>query len=78
MHNVNAVTRVDDVTQTEWQIRTTNLEPGTKKPKNEVFAELVEEFKPRMKSQIVEQLERIGSSSNESVNEARNQAKQYH
>lgn len=71
-----AVTRVDDVTQTEWQIRSTNLEPGTKKPKKrEVFAELVEEFKPRMKSQIVEQLERIGSSSNEAVNEARNQAR---
>ena len=39
-----AVTRVDDVTQTEWQIgrRILNLEP--KAQKREVFAELVEEL----------------------------------
>jgi GTP-binding protein EngB required for normal cell division len=71
-----AVTRVDDVTQTEWQNQTFTLEEGAPKPKKrEVFAQLVEEFKLRMKSQIVEQLGKIGDSSNESVNEARDQAR---
>lgn len=71
-----AVTRVDDVTQTEWQNQTSILEEGAKRPrKRDVFAQLVEEFKPRMKSQIVEQLGRIGDSSNESVNAARGQAR---
>ena len=71
-----AVTRVDDVTQTEWQNLTSNLEEGSPKPKKrEVFAQLVDEFKPRMKSQIVEQLSKISDSSNESVNVAREQAR---
>jgi len=71
-----AVTRVDDVTQTEWQNQTSTLEEGTPRPKKrEVFAQLVEEFKPRMKAQIVEQLGKIGDSSNDSVNEAREQAR---
>jgi GTP-binding protein EngB required for normal cell division len=72
-----AVTRVDDVTQTEWQNQLSGLEPGAPKPKKrEVFARLVEEFKPRMKAQIVEQLGKIGDSSNVSVNAARAQARQ--
>ena len=71
-----AVTRVDDVTQTEWQNLTSNLEEGSPKPKKrEVFLRLVDEFKPRMKSQIVEQLGKISDSSNESVNVAREQAR---
>jgi GTP-binding protein EngB required for normal cell division len=72
-----AVTRVDDVTQTEWQNQLLALEPGAPKPKKrEVFARLVEEFRPRMKAQIVEQLGKIGDSSNVSVNAARAQARQ--
>jgi GTP-binding protein EngB required for normal cell division len=71
-----AVTRVDDVTQSEWQQQITNLEEGASRPrKREVFTQLVEEFKPRMKAQIVEQLDRIEDSSNESVNIARGQAR---
>jgi len=71
-----AVTKVDDVTQTEWQNQISILEEGAQRPKKrDVFVQLVEEFKPRMKSQIVEQLGRIGDSSNESVNAARGQAR---
>lgn len=71
-----AVTKVDDVTQTEWQNQISILEEGAQRPKKrDVFAQLVEEFKPRMKSQIVEQLGKIGDSSNESVNAARGQAR---
>ena len=71
-----AVTRVDDVAQTEWQNQTANLEPGAARPKKrDVFSQLVEEFKPRMKAQIVEQLGKIGDSSNESVKFAREQAR---
>ena len=71
-----AVTRVDDVAQTEWQNQTSNLEQGEPRPKKrDVFARLVEEFKPRMKAQIVEQLGKIGDSSNETVKFARSQAR---
>lgn len=71
-----AVTRVDDVTQTEWENQVSGLPQGAPKPKKrDVFARLVEEFKPRMKAQISEQLGMIGSSSNESVNTAREQAR---
>jgi GTP-binding protein EngB required for normal cell division len=71
-----AVTRVDDVTQTEWENRVAALPPGAPRPrKREVFAQLVEEFKPRMKAQISEQLGKIGESSNDSVNTAREQAR---
>lgn len=71
-----AVTRVDDVTQTEWENLVSALPQGAPKPKKrEVFARLAEEFKPRMKAQISEQLGKIGESSNESVNTAREQAR---
>jgi len=71
-----AVTRVDDVAQTEWQNQTSDLEPGAVRPKKrDVFSQLVEDFKPRMKAQIVEQLRKIGDSSNESVKFAREQAR---
>lgn len=71
-----AVTRVDDVTQTEWEKRVAALQTGQTKPKKrEVFAQLVEDFRPRMRSQISEQLGKIGGSSNESVRAAREQAR---
>lgn len=71
-----AVTKVDDVTQTEWEKRTADLDEGTPRPKKrDVFAQLVEEFKPRMKAQIREQLGKIGESANDAVNAAREQAR---
>jgi GTP-binding protein EngB required for normal cell division len=71
-----AVTKVDDVTQTAWEKAVASLDPGSPKPKKrEVFAQLVEEFKPRMRAQISEQLGRIGDSSNAAVNAARDQAR---
>lgn len=71
-----AVTRVDDVTQTEWSDCVLALPQGATRPKKrEVFARLVEEFKPRMRAQISEQLGKIGETSNESVNTAREQAR---
>jgi len=67
-----AVTKVDDVTQTEWEkCRSSNPRPK----KREIFEQLVEEFKPRMKAQISEQLGKIAESSNEAVNAARAQAR---
>jgi len=69
-----AVTKVDDVAGEEWR----NMAPredGTKPKKREIFARLIEEFKPRMRSQINEQLGKIGGSDNESVQAAREQAR---
>jgi GTP-binding protein EngB required for normal cell division len=69
-----AVTRVDDVTQSKW----TDLSQkagATRPKKREVFSELVEEFKPRMRAQITEQLGKIGESSNATVRAAREQAR---
>jgi len=69
-----AVTKVDDVAGEEWR----NMAPredGTKPKKREIFARLIEEFKPRMRSQIGEQLGKIGGSDNESVQAAREQAR---
>ena len=68
-----AVTRVDDVAQTDWQ----NWDPakGPKPKKREVFAQTVAAFKPRMRAQITEQLGKIGGSSNASVQAAREQAR---
>jgi GTP-binding protein EngB required for normal cell division len=71
-----AVTKVDDVTQTEWEKHVASLDSGSTKPKKrEIFARLVEEFKPRMKAQIAQQLGQIGESSNSAVNTAREQAR---
>lgn len=68
-----AVTRVDDITQSEWQDMP--LQDGTPKPKKrDVFARLVEEIKPRMKSQISEQLGKLGGSTNDAVKTANEQA----
>jgi len=71
-----AVTKVDDVMQTEWEKLVASIDPGGAKPKKrEIFARLVEEFKPRMKAQITEQLGKIGDSSNAAVNAAREHAR---
>jgi GTP-binding protein EngB required for normal cell division len=69
-----AVTRVDDVTLSKWQ-EFSQTAGATRPKKREVFAELVEEFKPRMRAQISEQLGKIGDSSNEAVRVAREQAR---
>jgi GTP-binding protein EngB required for normal cell division len=72
-----AVTKVDDVANTEWSDRVSKLESGQTKPrKREVFMELVEEFKPRMRAQIAAQLGNINDSTNEAINTARQQARQ--
>ena len=71
-----AVTKVDDVMQTEWQNQKATLAPGQPSPKKrEVFQKLVQEFKPRMRAQITEQLGTIGVSDNEAVQAARQQAR---
>jgi GTP-binding protein EngB required for normal cell division len=71
-----AVTKVDDVMQTEWEKLVASIDPGGPKPKKrEIFARLVEEFRPRMKAQITEQLGKIGDSSNAAVNAAREHAR---
>jgi len=71
-----AVTRVDDVADTEW-LKQKQLANGNPVPKKrEVFARLVEEMKPRMKTQIAEQLDKIGATDNDAVNEARRAAKE--
>ena len=69
------VTKVDDVAAEEW--RNTDEDTEGKRPKKrEVFAKLVEDFRPRMHSQIKEQLSLIGSSDNETVQRAREQARE--
>lgn len=68
-----AVTKVDDVAGEEWR-NMPESNDGTKPKKREIFARLIEEFKPRMRSQISEQLGKIGGSDNESVQIAREQA----
>lgn len=68
-----AVTRVDDVAQTAWQ--NWDAARGPRPKKREVFAQTVDEFKPRMRAQITEQLGKIGGSSNASVQAAREQAR---
>jgi GTP-binding protein EngB required for normal cell division len=66
------VTKVDDVTNEERAARIERLQPGQPKPsKREVFLELVESFKPRMRAQIAEQLAKMGDTNNEAVREAR-------
>ncbi len=69
-----AVTKVDDVAAEEWRNMSAR-DDGTKPKKREIFARLTEEFKPRMRSQIADQLGQIGDSDNESVQTAREQAR---
>jgi len=68
------VTKADDVAAEEW--RNAVVPEGQAKPKkHEVFTRLVEEFKPRMRAQISEQLLKIVDSENDSVSVARDQAR---
>lgn len=69
-----AVTKVDDVASEEYRNTPENLD-GKKPRKREFFAKTVDDFRPRMRSQIKEQLGMIGSSDNESVRIAREQAR---
>lgn len=69
-----AVTKVDDVAEEEWRNQPKD-DAVPKLKKREVFARLVEDFKPRMRSQISDQLGKIGDSNNESVQAARQQAR---
>ncbi|OSZ74618.1 dynamin family protein [Hydrogenophaga sp. IBVHS1] len=68
-----AVTRVDDVAWTAWQ--GWDSAQGPRPKKREVFTQKISEFKPRMRSQIIEQLGKIGESSNATVQAARDQAR---
>jgi len=68
-----AVTRVDDVATEEWA-KTSHLSKEERPKKRDVFEGLVEEFKPRIRGQITEQLGRITSSENETVQKARETA----
>jgi len=68
------VTKVDDVAEEEYRNQP-NDESIPRKKKREVFASLVDAFGPRMRSQISDQLGKIGGSSNESVQAAREQAR---
>jgi GTP-binding protein EngB required for normal cell division len=68
------VTKADDVAAEEW--RNAVIPEGQPRPKkHEVFTRLVEEFKPRMRAQISEQLLKIVDSENDSVSAARDQAR---
>jgi GTP-binding protein EngB required for normal cell division len=69
------VTKVDDVAAEEWR-NTAEDSDGKRPKKREVFANLVVEFRPRMLSQIKEQLSKIGTSDNETVRRAREQARE--
>ena len=69
-----AVTKVDDVAEEEWRNQPKD-DSVPRLKKREVFARLVGDFKPRMRSQISDQLGKIGDSTNESVQAARQQAR---
>ena len=72
-----AVTKVDDVADEERSSRANNLDQGQPRPKKrDVYMELVEQFKPRMRSQITEQLLKIGDAENETVKLAREIARE--
>lgn len=69
-----AITRVDDVAAEEYR-NFQAIEGQTKPKKREIFERLVEEFKPRMRKQISDQLAKIEISENEAVNNAREAAR---
>lgn len=71
-----AVTKVDGVADEERQRLMSNLEEGQPKPKKrDVYLQLVQDFKPRMRAQITEQLQKIGDADNEAVQTARNEVR---
>ncbi len=69
-HLLIAVTRVDDVATSEWA----NLPKDGRPKKKDVFADRVESFRPRIRDQIKEQLGRLTTSQNETVQTARQAA----
>lgn len=66
-----AVTKVDEVAEEERR----NLLVEPKPKKRDVFIDLVGQFRPRMRQQVIDQLGKMESSSNQSINEARTLAK---
>lgn len=68
------VTRVDDVAQEEW-LNFQSSDGVSKPKKREVFSRLVDDFRPRMRAQVGDQLRKIGDSSNATVQSAREQAR---
>lgn len=69
------VTKVDDVASEEYR-NTTEDADGKRPNRREVYAKLVDEFRPRIHNQIKDQLSQIGSSDNETVRAARDQARE--
>lgn len=72
-HMLIAVTRVDDVANEEWA-KTSHLAKGERPKKKDVFAERVALFGPRIRDQLNEQLAKITTSDNETVQQARQAA----
>jgi GTP-binding protein EngB required for normal cell division len=68
-----AVTKVDDVATEEWR-NIPQSDGGQKPKKKDIYAQTAANFKPRMSSQIEEQLGKIRRSDNEAVQSARNYA----
>lgn len=68
-----AITRLDDIAQAKRQELINQLEPGSsqKPKKREIYLNLVEEIKPKMRDQLALQLKSMGSSENENVRKAR-------
>jgi hypothetical protein len=66
-----AVTRVDDVTDTDWS----KLPKDSRPKKFEVFQKKLEEFKPRMQAQFADQLGKMSASDNPDIQRARDQAR---
>jgi GTP-binding protein EngB required for normal cell division len=68
-----AVTKVDDVASEEWRNTPDTVSPRPKR--REIYADLVGQFRVRMKAQITEQLASIGGSSNLALEVARSKAR---
>ena len=62
-----AVTKVDDVATEHWR----NLPSENRPRKATVYAELVQQFRIRMREQVKDQLQQFGSTSHGIVNDAR-------
>jgi GTP-binding protein EngB required for normal cell division len=71
-----AVTRVDDVANSEWT-ETAHLPREQRPKKKAVFAGVVERLKPNIQGQLTAQLGRITSNDNETVQHARETAVKY-
>jgi len=69
-----AVTKVDDVATADYM--NWSADAGTRPPKREIYAQLVEKFKSQMRSQTVGQLEEMSGSSTALMENARLTAKE--